>query len=492
MKVWEKVEFNSYIFTLALLPCVILIYYGVQKFKAPWIGKVILILFSFYFILYAGTKNLVFLVLSMIVNYLLSFFIKEKGETIILSKLAVSFSLIFNIGFLGYTKYTYFIIENLDKRLGIHWEIEDIFIPLGISFVTFQQIAYVIDVYRKKVANCSLLDYILYIVYFPKYIQGPIARYSDFEQEINKSRKFDTDSFAYGIWLFVTGLGKKVLIADIFSKAVSWGIGYSIDHMTAMDAIFVVLSFTFQIYFDFSGYSSMAIGISKMFNISLPDNFDSPYQSYSVIEFWKKWHISLTSFLRAYLYIPLGGNKKGKIRYYLNMFFVFCISGIWHGAAWTYIVWGGLQGAAYCLNKLFYKQWMKINQILQWILTFIFINISWLFFRALSVSQALDILKKIFRMENTSISDGLINCFKIPEITFLSNRYEGIATFVTEHRGIEMWLFLMAAMVLSLSMKDKCSEKFKPSLGKCIITILVFSWSVISFSTVVEYIYGGF
>ena len=487
-------EFNSYLFTLCFLPCVVLLYFLLQKLKSPQLAKSLLLVSSLYFVGYAGVKNLTFLILSILVNYILALILQKKRGSGFTAKMLVFAGVIFHLGILCYTKYSYFVAENLEKRAGIHWELGDIFVPLGISFVTFQQIAYLIDVYRGKVDKSDLLDYALYVVYFPKYIQGPIAKYPLFEKEINseEGRRFNSDNFAYGIWLFVTGLGKKVLLADVFSKAVSWGIGYSIDHMTAMDAILVVLSFTFQIYFDFSGYSSMAIGISKMLNISLPDNFDSPYQSLSVVDFWKRWHISLTGFLREYLYFPLGGSRKGKIRYYLNMFLVFFISGIWHGAAWTYIVWGALQGVAYCLNKAFYKQWNKMNQILQWFITFIFINVSWLFFRALSVSQAIDILKKIVRMENTSISDGLLECFRIPEISFLSNRIGEIAAFVAEHRGIELSAFMLTAFVLALSVKDKCVEKFKPTVMKCVLTVFIFSWSVISFSTVVEYIYGGF
>lgn len=486
-------EFNSYFFVLCFLPCVIFSYFLLQKCKAVNLAKILLITLSLYFISYAGVKNLIFLSFGIFVNFLIARIIKKDKDSN-LKKIVFFLGIIVNVGILCYTKYSHFVVYNLEKRIGIHWEIEDIFIPLGISFVTFQQIAYLTDVYREKIEKINLLDYILYVVYFPKYIQGPIAQYSGFEKEINnpENGKFSSDNFAYGIWLFATGLGKKVLLADVFSKAVGWGIGYSIDHMTAMDAILVMLSFTFQIYFDFSGYSSMAIGISKMLNISLPDNFDSPYQSLSVIDFWKRWHISLTDFLREYLYIPLGGNKKGIVRYYFNMFLVFFISGIWHGAAWTYIIWGCLQGIAYCLNKAFYKQWEKINHVLQWILTFIFINISWLFFRALSVSQAVDILKKIGRMENTAISEGLLNCFRISEVSFLTNRYSWFATFVGEHRGIEMGIFFAVALILSLSMKDKCDVKFKPTVLKTAVTISLLFWSVISFSTVVEYIYGGF
>lgn len=487
-------EFNSYLFTLAFLPCVIILYYALQRLKQAQLAKSLIFVSSLLFVGYAGVKNLYFLLISILVNFILAMLLKKKSERAWISKFIVALGVIFHLGILSYTKYSYFVAENLEKRMGIHWELSDIFVPLGISFVTFQQIAYLVDVYRGKIEKLNMLDYALYVTYFPKYIQGPIAKYSLFEQEINneENRKFNSDNFAYGMWLFVTGLAKKVLLADVFSKAVSWGIGYSIDHMTAMDAILVVLSFTFQIYFDFSGYSSMAIGISKMLNISLPDNFDSPYQSLSVVDFWKRWHISLTGFLREYLYFPLGGSRKGKVRYYLNMFLVFFISGIWHGAAWTYIVWGALQGFAYCLNKAFYKQWNKMNQILQWFITFIFINVSWLFFRALSVSQAIDILKRIFKMESTAISEGLLECFRISEIAFLSGRIEKFATFVANHRGIEMSAFFVVAFVLALSVKDRCVEKFKPTMMKCVATVVFFFWSVISFATVVEYIYGGF
>lgn len=487
-------EFNSYIFTLGFLPCVIVLYYILQKIKKPQLAKILLVVSSLLFVSYAGAENLYFLVLSIGVNYALAVYLKKNQENASRSKWIVGFGVVFHLLVLSYTKYSYFAADNLQKHAGVRWELGDIFVPLGISFVTFQQIAYLVDVYRGKVEKLNFTDYALYVTYFPKYIQGPIAKYSLFEQEINReeNRKFNADNFAYGMWLFVTGLAKKVLLANVLSKAVSWGLGSSVEHMTAIDAVIVMLSFTFQIYFDFSGYSSMAIGISKMLNIGLPDNFDSPYRSLSVVDFWKKWHISLTEFLREYVYFPLGGSRKGKARYYINMFLVFFISGIWHGAAWTYIVWGALQGFAYCLNKAFYKQWNKMHRILQWLITFVFVNISMLCFRASTVKQAIEVLKKIVRMENMTVSEGLVECFRIPEITFLAGRMEKFATFVSNHRGIEMVSFLIISFVLALSAKDKCVDKFKPTVMKCIVTVIFFSWSVISFATVVEYIYGGF
>lgn len=487
-------EFNSYLFTLGFLPCIIILYFLLQKAKTPQLAKILLILGSLCFVGYAGRENFLFLVVSIFVNYALAKMLNKREKKDIISRLIVGVGVLTHLGILSYTKYSYFLADNLETYAGILWEPGDIFVPIGISFVTFQQIAYLVDVYREKIEKLDPVDYVLYVLYFPKYIQGPITRYSLFEEEINKEegRKFNADNFACGLWLFITGLAKKVLLADVFAGAVSWGMGNAIENLTAVDAILVMLSFTFQIYFDFSGYSHMAIGISRMLNISLPDNFDSPYQSLSVVDFWKRWHISLTGFLREYLYFPLGGSRKGKARYYSNMFLVFFISGIWHGASWTYIVWGALQGAAYCLNKAFYQQWNKMNRGLQWFLTFIFINISWLFFRAPSVGRAFEFLRKIGKMEGMAVSEGLSDCFRIPEFLFVYNYFDGVSNFVTKYRGIEMFGFLLVALILALKLKDKCTEKFEPTIGKCIISVAIFCWSVISFSNVVEYIYGGF
>ena len=186
------------------------------------------------------------------------------------------------------------------------------------------------------------------------------------------------------------GLAKKVLIADLFGHAVSWGWGTT-DTLSSMEIVIVMLSYTFQIYFDFSGYSDMAVGIGKMFNIDIPVNFLSPYKSYSILEFWKLWHITLTKFLRNYVYIPLGGNKKGYIRTYVNIILVFLLSGIWHGANWTFILWGGIHGLAQVLNRIFERTWNNCNQVFRWLCTFSFINVMWLIFRADSVMQALDL-----------------------------------------------------------------------------------------------------
>lgn len=411
--------FNSYIFILLFMPVVIALYYAANRMRRFRLSKIVLIAASVIFVGYADVNSLCFLGLSIALTYLCAY-LQAKCPTDTYKKIVFAVGIFSNIAMLAYYKYTYFIIHNMNKYFETTFRADDIIVPLGISFVTFSQIAFLTDVYRGSIRNPAFLDYIFYAVYFPKFTQGPITKYTDLVGQVNsrENRSFIPANFAQGIWLFVNGLARKVLLADVLAKAVSWGYGYTIEHMSAADALIVSLCFTFQIYFDFSGYSYMAIGISKLFNLTLPDNFNSPYQANSINEFWKRWHISLTGFLREYVYIPLGGNRKGRIRTYVNLFLVFLISGLWHGAAWTYIVWGALHGAACCPERVFHKQWEKISGICRWLITFSFVNVSWIFFRALSVSQAVEVIRKIVRMENTVISSELIECFKLPEITF--------------------------------------------------------------------------
>lgn len=484
--------FNSYIFILAFLPFVVMVYHFLKFQGLQKLSKVFLILLSALFVLYANTYSLIFLFFSIVLNCSIgSILINSQNDR--KRKVLCFIGVLVNILSLVYFKYTYFIVDNLSTYAKINFQIEEIIIPLGISFITFQQISYLVDAYRRKIEENNVIDYILYVVYFPKLVQGPITKYNDFLVQLNGKKEKETiENVGYGFWIFIQGLAKKVLLADMFAKAVNWGIGTSIEHMTSLDAVIVVLSFTFQIYFDFSGYSSMAIGVSKMLDINLPDNFDSPYQAKSVIEFWKRWHITLTDFLREYLYFPLGGSRKGKLRTYVNVMLIFLVSGLWHGAAWTYVVWGCLHGVAYCLNKIFYKQWERLGGICQWLFTFLFINISWVFFRALSVSQACDILLKIIRMENISVSEALLQCFYMPEVTFLTNRFEGFSNFWSQFHGIEMVGFLWIGIIIVLNIKDRYENEFKPTIMKCICSILLLSWSVVSLSTVVEFIYGGF
>lgn len=236
-----------------------------------------------------------------------------------------------------------FFLEKVNSLFHMDFKIMQIVLPLGISFYTFQQISFLIDTYKENITY-KFIDYAEFVCFFPQLVAGPIVSHDMIAQFKDKERKrINFDNISRGLFLFSTGVLKKIIIADTFAKAVDWGFS-NVGTMSSLDAIIVMIAYTFQIYFDFSGYSDMAVGLAAMFNINIPCNFDAPYQADSIIDFWKRWHITLTQFLRKYIYYPLGGSKKGRERTYFNIFIVFFISGIWHGANWTFIVWRIIHG----------------------------------------------------------------------------------------------------------------------------------------------------
>ena len=488
--------FNSYIFILLFLPVILAIYYIFNNMRAYSASKALLIVSSLLFIGYGDIHSLYFLLVSALLTFMSGYFllIQVSKGSMRFSKFILAAALALQIIILGYYKYTYFIVENLNRLINTSFSADAILIPAGISFITFQQISFLVDIYRKKITNLSFGDYFFYISYFPKLLQGPITGYNALITQINNhsNKRIKSENLSYGLWLFTTGLARKILLSDLLSKAVAWGYDMPISDITSADALIVSLCFTLQIYFDFSGYSHMALGISKMLNLDLPDNFDTPYKSASIIEFWKKWHISLTSFLREYLYFPLGGSRKGKLRTYLNIMLVFLISGLWHGSSWNYVLWGFMHGLAQCLNKVFDKQWQKFPSIIRWLLTFSFVNIAWIFFRASTVPQACSFIQKIFIPDGLAVSGALLNCFEISEIEFLAGKFPVVETFISKYPSFLMSAFLILCFALCLKLKDKLEQEFNPTVIKCIITIILFFWSVISLSTVVEFIYGGF
>ncbi len=301
-----------------------------------------------------------------------------------------------NVLLLFYFKYLNFFITNINAIFTKEIPLKEIILPLGISFFTFQQIMYVVSVYRNQI-SLNVLDYLVYILYFPKLLMGPLNDPKEFIDQINEDerKKGDWNNIANGLKILSFGLFKKLVLADTFAIAVNWAYT-NIDVATSMDWLLAMLFYTFEIYFDFSGYTDMAVGISTMLNIQLPSNFNSPYKAMSIREFWKRWHISLTTFFTKYIYIPLGGSREGIVHTYLNTMIVFLISGLWHGANWTFILWGVLHGTFSLLDRITEKHRNKVNIVVQWSLTFLVVNILWLLFRSESIEQWQGILLKIF------------------------------------------------------------------------------------------------
>lgn len=326
--------FNSYEFILLFLPITLICYYKLAKLFSAQIAKYFLIFASLGFYSYWDIHNIPVLLFSIFVNYLVAHFLENKS-----SQCLLALGVAFNIIYLGYFKYTDFLIINLDSFLGANLALQQITLPLGISFFTFTQTAYLVDVYRGETKEYSKSDYLLFVTIFPHLIAGPILYHKDMIPQFSKleNYKFNYKNFYYGILWFIIGMFKKVIIADMLAGYANQAFS-SVEKLTMLDAWTGSLAYTLQLYFDFCGYSEMAIGLGLMLNFNLPMNFNLPYRACSIIEFWRRWHMTLSAFLKNYLYIPLGGNRNG--HHMRNIMLTMLLGGLWHGAGWTFVAWG--------------------------------------------------------------------------------------------------------------------------------------------------------
>ena len=370
-----------------------------------------------------------------------------------------------------------------------------VLMPLGISFFTFQQISYLVDSYRGETDHYSFIDYALFVTFFPQLVAGPIVLHNEMIPQFNDTYKktLNQDMLSKGIYLFSIGLFKKVLLADTLGNAVNWGFS-NINVLTGFDALLVSLMYTLQIYFDFSGYCDMAIGIANMFGFELPLNFNSPYKSASIIEFWQRWHMSLSRFLRKYIYFPLGGSKKGSARTICNVLIVFLVSGIWHGANWTFILWGLLHGVANVLTRLFHKPWEYVPKCVRIILTFIFVNFAWILFRSDSLTDCLNMFRHIFFGcgNGAVISGGLLDNFHVIELTYIEEHVGFLTNLIAKIPSLNMWLILLVSLFLVFFTKNCHEKEYRPTVLNAILCIVLLVWSVMSLSGLSTFLYFNF
>ena len=383
--------FSSITFMYYFLPIVLLIYFIVpSKFK-----NLVLLLSSLGFYFYGEPTYIWVLLLSCFINYISALLIDKYRKR---SKLILILAVIFNLGMLMYFKYTNFFIENINNLFKLDINSIKVIMPIGISFFTFQTLSYVIDVYTKKVkANKNFITFASYVSLFPQLIAGPIVRYSDVEKEL-KNRTHSYDKFALGIRRFTIGLGKKVLIANVMGEMVN--ILNTMNNQSVLTYILIAIGFTLQIYFDFSGYSDMAIGLGKMLGFNFLENFNYPFIANSITDFWRRWHISLSSFLRDYVYIPLGGNRVSVLKHIRNIFVVWFLTGFWHGAAWNFIIWGLYFGIILTIEKYFYSDFLKKHKVFAHIYTMILVIISFVIFNASSFTEVITFMKNMFGFNN--------------------------------------------------------------------------------------------
>lgn len=480
-------QFNSFIFILLFLPIVVITYFLGNKVR-PICGKIVLIVASVIFYAYSGWTIFTVLGISLFVNFVAAVLMRKLDK---FGKLFMLLPIIVNVGLLLYFKYSNFIIATANQVLGREWTFKELVQPIGISFFTFQQIAYIVAVYHAEIDKISLGDYLAYILYFPKILMGPLMDPVDFSQQINDDsrKKINLDNIACGVKIFSFGLFKKVMLADVFAVGVTWGFS-NFQQATSMDWILIMLFYTLEIYFDFSGYSDMAVGVSQMLNIELPINFNSPYKAFSIRDFWKRWHISLTRFFTKYIYIPLGGNRKGMVLACVNTMVVFLISGLWHGANKTFVLWGGIHGTFMVIDRIFEEKENKVFAPVRWMLTFGLINVLWLLFRADSIVQWLKILKTILIMKDTAISGGLIKCFVLQESGFLTVllhlRHAGVI------RGFWMLIYLISGMGICLIPENTYKNRDKMSVETMILAAIAFVWGFICLSSESIFVYFNF
>ena len=482
--------FNSYIFVLFFLPACLLGYFGLNHFRCDKASQLLLLVMSLWFYGYFNPSYLTIILASIVINYSFNLLF-QKVQQELWRKAILAVAAAFNVGILFYFKYFDFFMVNASALIGADYTLKNILLPLGISFFTFQQLSYVIDCYHGEVPNYDFLQYASFVVYFPQLIAGPIVTHDELVPQFNDESKkhFNWDNMAQGLYIFALGLGKKVLIADVFGAAANWAFA-NVGALDSTNAILSMLAYTIQIYFDFSGYSDMAIGIGKMMNIDLPLNFDSPYKAITIADFWSRWHKTLTRFFTKYVYIPLGGNRKGMLRTCVNTMAVFLISGIWHGANWTFILWGCLHGIFSVLYKVFRKQFDALPKVLNWLVTFLFVNMAWVLFRADSVGQAFDFLGNVFALEFGPVSAELMGAFSGIELMYVLNQTPLGAIAPTLLLG-GYFLFAMVLTVCSENAYEKmCS--FKPTLFKLVLTSFLLLWCVFSFAGVSTFLYFNF
>ena len=490
--------FNSYEFIFVFLPITFFIYFYLNHKRLTIASKGFLVFSSLFFYSWWNIAYLPLILLSMLFNYLIGNSLNKDGnENKIGNKKTFSkksiliFGIVSNLALLGYFKYADFFIENFNFISGSNVNLLHMVLPLAISFFTFQQIAYLVDSYRGETKEYDFLNYALFVTFFPQLIAGPIVHHKEmmpqFASKWNMVKNYR--NIALGLFIFSIGLFKKVVIADTFAVWATAGFDTATT-LNFFEAWATSLSYTFQLYFDFSGYTDMAIGIALLFNIKLPINFNSPYKALSIQDFWRRWHITLSRFLRDYIYIPLGGNKKGNFRTYTNLMATFILGGFWHGAGWTFLFWGFLHGLSLAIHRLWQTLGFKMWTWLAWLITFNFVNIAWVFFRAKEWDDALRILSSMFSLDNIVID------MKFKEKLIFLENYGIEFNRVTENLegGSDIINFLIMSFLIVLLSKNSMEFKnnFKSDILRLLFTTFLFIYSIFYFNRFSEFLYFNF
>ena len=491
--------FNSYIFIFIYLPITLVIFFVLNRNKYIIASKVWLSFASILFYVYWNVKYLPLLLGSIFFNYSIGTILSEgriKSQDI--KKKVLTFGILCNVGLLCYYKYLNFFIDNVNNIFQLYLGTWDLILPLGISFFTFTQIAFLVDTYHKKSYELNFLNYVLFVTFFPHLIAGPIIHHKEMMPQFDSLRNkvVSWKNIYRGLFLFSVGLFKKVIIADGFSAISIAGFDKATT-LNFIEAWTTSLSYTIQLYFDFSGYTDMALGLSLLFNIMLPINFNSPYKALDIADFWRRWHITLSRFLREYIYFPLGGSHRKESITYRNLLIVFSICGLWHGAGWHFIFWGFLNGLALVVHRIWRRNGIIIPKIASWAITFNFVNFCWIFFRAKDWADATKVIKGMLAINGLALPTKLQHL--TPHVThYLSNL--GIKFTVGWNENLSAVLTLRAIPLLFIVLVISALMPNSQDLEKKLIptyyysaTIILLLWVALgSMNKVSEFLYFTF
>jgi alginate O-acetyltransferase complex protein AlgI len=495
--------FNSYEFIFIFLPVTVLgffillpkIFGDSSKNAASdrlvrW-QTAFLVAASLSFYAYWDIRYLPLLLFSIFFNYKMSCLIAAKREKkYLLAAVGINFLL------LGYFKYTGFLLETLNSISGFSLADPKIMLPLGISFFTFTQTAYLIDAWRDKThRDCGLLRYSLFVTIFPHLIAGPILYHKDMLPQFVDKRNFlfSGKNFATGLTVFAAGLFKKVMLADNIAPSVN-AVFANVNLINFIEAWAGAIGYTFQLYFDFSGYSEMAIGLGLMFNFTLPVNFNSPYKAFSIIDFWRRWHMTLSAFLKNYLYIPLGGNRRGELSRVKNLFLTMLLGGLWHGAGWTFIIWGALHGIFLVINHLWRRADLVLPKIVSWPLTFSCVVVAWVFFRAATADDALRVVTTmLFPSREIILPLRVFVMFPfLGEYGFLKPGYFTVLSVGSGRVALSLCVLLGFLSIILPNSLQIIRGNFQPKKKWAIVVGLALLICILNFNAVTEFLYFQF
>ena len=479
--------FSSFEFIFLFLPLTFCLYFYLNKKRLTTLATGSLAFASLFFYSWWNIIYLPLILFSVIINYAFSLLITKST---LYKKTLLIFGLLFNVLLLGYFKYSDFFLQNINFVFDTNYSLLRLTLPLAVSFFTFQQIAFLVDSFKGYVVKHTFLNYIVFVTFFPQLIAGPIVHHKEMMPQFTKKRnKFINYKNIYlGVFIFSIGLFKKIVIADTFSIWASNGFDV-LEQLSLIEAWITSLSYTFQLYFDFSGYTDMAIGAALLFNIKLPLNFNSPYKATNIRDFWQRWHITLSRFLRDYVYIPIGGNKKGSFKMYCNLLTTFLIGGLWHGAGWTFIFWGALHAVAIIFHRIWCITGVNLNKLLAWFVTFNFINISWIFFRAEQWEDAIKVLKGMFGFSGVVLPSIFQN------ISFLQGNKIVIGeVFANFNSDTEITLWLLIALFICLFFKNsnEIVSFYRPDNKVVFFIVSILTISLINLDKNVDFIYFNF